>query len=138
MTLTTSELPPPRRIVVVGAGLSAVRTVQQLRRLGYDGQVVLLGAEGHPPYDRPPLSKAVLAGNRDDTTLRFDPVGLDVDLRLGTPATGLDLAARHVRTDSHDLSFDRLLIATGARPVRIPGGGPQLTLRTIDDALALR
>jgi NADPH-dependent 2,4-dienoyl-CoA reductase/sulfur reductase-like enzyme len=128
----------PARVVVVGGGLGAARTIAHLRRRGYDGEVVLLGAENRPPYDRPPLSKAVLAGQKDDTTLRFDPAELQVDLRLGTSATGLDLARRVVRTDAGDVPFDRLVVATGARPVRLPGPGPQLTLRTLDDALALR
>jgi NADPH-dependent 2,4-dienoyl-CoA reductase/sulfur reductase-like enzyme len=127
-----------RRIVVAGGGLGAVRTIAQLRRRGWDGELVLLGAEPHPPYDRPPLSKAVLAGERDATTLRFDPAALRVDVRLCTPATGLDLAGRCVRTADVDVPFDRLLVATGARPVRLPGPGPQITLRTVDDALALR
>jgi NADPH-dependent 2,4-dienoyl-CoA reductase/sulfur reductase-like enzyme len=126
------------RVVVVGGGLGATRTIAQLRRRGYEGEVVLLGAENRPPYDRPPLSKAVLAGHKDDTTLRFDPAALHVDLRLGTPATGLDLARRVVRTDAGDVPFDRLVVATGARPVRLPGPGEQLALRTLDDALALR
>jgi 3-phenylpropionate/trans-cinnamate dioxygenase ferredoxin reductase component len=126
------------QVVVVGGGLSAARTVQQLRRRGYDGRLVVIGAEPHLPYDRPPLSKAVLAGERHDTTLPFDPVALDVDVRLDTWATGLDLQERVVETDRGDLDFDRLVIATGARPVRLPGSGEQLTLRTIDDALSLR
>jgi NADPH-dependent 2,4-dienoyl-CoA reductase/sulfur reductase-like enzyme len=125
-------------VVVVGGGLGAARTIGQLRRRGYDGEVVLLGAESRLPYDRPPLSKAVLAGRLDDTALRFDPAALRVDLRLGAPAKGLDLARRVVRTDTGDVRFDRLAVATGARPVRLPGPGPQLTLRTLDDALALR
>jgi NADPH-dependent 2,4-dienoyl-CoA reductase/sulfur reductase-like enzyme len=128
----------PRRIVVAGAGVGAVRTIAQLRRRGWDGELVLLGAEPHLPYDRPPLSKAVLAGERDATTLRFDPAALRVDVRLSTPATGLDRAARCVRTAAGEVPFDRLLVATGARPIRLPGAGPQLTLRTVDDALALR
>src|SRR4051812_50083559 len=80
------------QIVVVGAGVAAVRTVSALRRGGSAARIVLLGEESRPPYDRPPLSKAVLAGEREDTTLRFDPAALDVDLRLGTPAGGLGLA----------------------------------------------
>jgi NADPH-dependent 2,4-dienoyl-CoA reductase/sulfur reductase-like enzyme len=126
------------RIVVAGGGLAAVRTVASLRRHGFDGHLVVLAAEPRPPYDRPPLSKAVLAGMRDDTTLRFDPVALDVDLRLDTPAVALDLVRRVVGTRAGEIGFDRLVIATGARPVRLPGPGPQLTLRTASDAIALR
>jgi NADPH-dependent 2,4-dienoyl-CoA reductase/sulfur reductase-like enzyme len=128
----------PARVVVVGGGLGAARTIAQLRRRGYDGEVVLLCAEDRPPYDRPPLSKAVLAGEKNDTALRFDTAELRVHLRLGTSATGLDLARRVVRTGSGDVPFDRLVLATGARPVRLPGPGAQLTLRTLEDALALR
>jgi NADPH-dependent 2,4-dienoyl-CoA reductase/sulfur reductase-like enzyme len=128
----------PGRIVVVGGGLAAVRTIQQVRRGGHDGDIVLLSGETRLPYDRPPLSKAVLAGQRDDTTLRFDPRALRVDVRLGATATGLDLDRRRVVTEAGDIGFDRLVIATGARPVRLPGPGDQCTLRTLDDALALR
>jgi NADPH-dependent 2,4-dienoyl-CoA reductase/sulfur reductase-like enzyme len=126
------------RLVVAGAGLAAVRTVQQLRRRGHRGPVVMLAAERHAPYDRPPLSKAVLHGQRDETFLRFDAAALDVDLRLGQPADGLDVARRVVFAGAAEIPFDRLVIATGADPVRLPGDGPQATLRTIDDALALR
>jgi NADPH-dependent 2,4-dienoyl-CoA reductase/sulfur reductase-like enzyme len=80
----------------------------------------------------------VLAGLRDDTSLRFDPVALDVDLHLEEPVTGLDLGRRVVRTARAEIGFDGLLVATGAVPVRLPGDGEQLTLRTADDALALR
>src|SRR4051794_29218285 len=126
------------RIVVVGAGVAAVRTVGSLRRRGIGGHIVLLGEEAGPPYDRPPLSKAVLAGERDDTTLRFDPAALDVDVRPGTPAVGLDLVRRVVSTARGGVGFDRLVVATGAAPVRLPGPGSQLTLRTAADAMALR
>lgn len=126
------------RIVVVGAGLAAVRACAALRRNGYPGELVLLGAELHAPYDRPPLSKAVLAGKRDSTTLPFDTDALAVRLRTGTTATGLDPDSRTVRTTAGDEPFDGLVIATGAAPVRLPGSGEQLVLRTVDDALRLR
>jgi NADPH-dependent 2,4-dienoyl-CoA reductase/sulfur reductase-like enzyme len=126
------------RLVVAGAGLAAVRTVQQLRRQGHRGPVIMLAAERHAPYDRPPLSKAVLHGQRDSTFLPFNAAALDVDLRLGQPADGLDVARRVVVTGDAEVPFDALVIATGADPVRLPGHGPQVTLRTIDDALALR
>src|SRR3954452_10183997 len=100
----------PTRVVVVGGGMGAARTIAQVRRRGYEGEVVLLGAESRPPYDRPPLSKAVLAGQKDDTTLRFDPAALGVDLRLGTPVRELDLGRRVVRTDGGDVPFDRLVV----------------------------
>ncbi|WP_239330910.1 NAD(P)/FAD-dependent oxidoreductase [Frankia sp. CiP3] len=122
------------RIVVVGAGLAGLRTCQELRAAGYTGVLVLLGAEEHVPYDRPPLSKAVLAGRRDDTAL---PLGqVDAELLLGRRATGLRPGS--VETDRGPLDCDGLVIATGADPVRLPGDGPQRVLRTIDDARALR
>jgi NADPH-dependent 2,4-dienoyl-CoA reductase/sulfur reductase-like enzyme len=126
------------RIVVAGAGVAAARTVQQLRRQGHRGPVTMLAEERRAPYDRPPLSKAVLHGRRDDTSLRFDAAALDVDLRLGQPAHRLDVARRIVIAGGQEIPFDRLVIATGAEPVRLAGDGPQVTLRTLDDALALR
>jgi NADPH-dependent 2,4-dienoyl-CoA reductase/sulfur reductase-like enzyme len=98
----------------------------------------MLAAEFRAPYDRPPLSKAVLHGDRHDTSLRFDADALDVDLRLGQRADGLDARRRVILARDEEIPFDRLVIATGADPVLLPGDGPQLTLRTIDDALALR
>jgi NADPH-dependent 2,4-dienoyl-CoA reductase/sulfur reductase-like enzyme len=125
-------------MVVVGAGLAGANACGELRKQGYAGQVVLLGDEGAAPYDRPPLSKAVLAGKRDDTTLRFDLAALDVDTRLATAATGLDAAARTITTTDGDLGYDGLIIATGAAPVTLPGPGPQHVLRTLADAVRLR
>ena len=126
------------RLVVAGAGLAAVRTVQHLRRQGYSGPITMLAAERHAPYDRPPLSKAVLHGSRDNTSFRFDVAALEVDLHLDGSADGLDGNRRVVFANDAEIPFDRLVIATGADPVRLPGDGPQATLRTIDDALALR
>ena len=126
------------RIVIVGGGLAAARACEQLRREGFEGSLTVAAAEPHPPYDRPPLSKEVLLGTRDESALRFDPAALTVDLRLGTPATGVDIAERVVRTADGGLPYDGLVLATGATPVRLPGDGEQLTLRTVDDALALR
>lgn len=123
------------RVVVAGAGLAGLQAVTALRGLGYAGELVLLGAEPHPPYDRPPLSKAVLLGESDDTTLPFDVTALKVDLRLGTAATGLREGM--LDTDTGSLAYDGLVIATGAEPVRLPGDGA-VYLRTRDDAAALR
>lgn len=126
------------RIVVAGAGLAAARACTSLRRKGYEGELVVLGAEHHAPYDRPPLSKGVLTGARDDAPLPFDLDALEVRFRAGVRATGLDAAGRVVHTDGGDEPFDGLLLATGAEPVRVPGTAEQLTVRTLDDALALR
>jgi 3-phenylpropionate/trans-cinnamate dioxygenase ferredoxin reductase subunit len=124
------------RVVIAGAGLAGLRTLEELRARGYDGAVTLIGAEARPPYDRPPLSKGVLAGEADDTTLRPDLAALGADIRLGETATGL--ADGVLRTERGEYGFDRLVLATGAAPLLLPGPGPQRTLRTLDDALSLR
>jgi NADPH-dependent 2,4-dienoyl-CoA reductase/sulfur reductase-like enzyme len=131
-------------IVVVGASLAGLRAAEMLRRLGYDGPLTIVGDEPHLPYDRPPLSKQVLGGTwtREQLTLpRSD--GLDARWHLGTAAASVDLGARTVwLADGRSLPYDGLVIATGARarrwagpPSDLPGG--VVTLRTIDDALAL-
>jgi 3-phenylpropionate/trans-cinnamate dioxygenase ferredoxin reductase component len=126
----------PERIVVAGGGLAGLRTVEELRAGGYAGAVTLVGAEDRPPYDRPPLSKRLMAGQLDDTTLREDMHSLGLELRLGETATGLDDGV--LRTDRGEHRFDRLVLATGATPVGLPGDGGQRFLRTMDEALALR
>jgi 3-phenylpropionate/trans-cinnamate dioxygenase ferredoxin reductase subunit len=123
-------------VVVAGAGLAGLRTVEELRASGFDGEISLIGAERRPPYDRPPLSKQLMAGIVDDTTLRDDLESLGADVRLGETATGL--GERVLRTDRGEYGFDSLVLATGSLPVALPGGGPQRFLRTLDDALALR
>lgn len=126
------------RVVVVGGGLAAARSCTALRRAGFTGELVMVAAERHLPYDRPPLSKDVLRGERDRAGLPFDPEALAVRVRTGTRATGLDLARRRVETTDGAVDFDGLVIATGASPVRLPGDGPQFVLRTLEDAWALR
>jgi 3-phenylpropionate/trans-cinnamate dioxygenase ferredoxin reductase subunit len=123
-------------IVVVGGGLAGLRTVEELRSAGYDRSLTLIGAEARPPYDRPPLSKQLMTGAVDDTTLRADLDALGAKIRLGERAE--HLAASSVRTTEAEYGFDRLVIATGARPIGLPGPGKQRFLRSIDDALALR
>jgi len=116
-------------IVVVGAGLAGLRTVEELRGRGYAGRIALIGAEQRPPYDRPPLSKKVLsAPEPPDPSLRADFDSLGVDFQPGRMIGGLD--------EVRDLG--QVVIATGADPVRLPGPGAQRVLRTYDDALALR
>jgi 3-phenylpropionate/trans-cinnamate dioxygenase ferredoxin reductase subunit len=136
--MTTSQA--PERIVIAGGGVAGLRTVTELRALGYSGAVTLVGAETRPPYDRPPLSKKLMAGLLDDTTLEPDLGSLGVDARLGETATGADSGPDGgvLRTGHGEHRFDRLVLATGAFPVALPGQGRQRFLRTIDDALALR
>jgi 3-phenylpropionate/trans-cinnamate dioxygenase ferredoxin reductase subunit len=132
-----------KRVLVVGASLGGLRTVEALRRLGYAGEIVWIGDEAQAPYDRPPLSKEILRGawEPEKTTLRKDGLAaLDVQLRQGH-AEGLDLARRELTLGSERIGFDGLVIATGARPRRLPGteglSGVHV-LRTLDDALAIR
>jgi 3-phenylpropionate/trans-cinnamate dioxygenase ferredoxin reductase component len=124
------------KVVVAGAGLAGLRTAEELRAGGYQGQITLIGAEARPPYDRPPLSKKLMTGQLDDTTLRADMDVLGADVRLAETATGLQPGT--LRTDAGEHAFDALVLATGATPVRLPGPGAQHVLRTADDALALR
>jgi 3-phenylpropionate/trans-cinnamate dioxygenase ferredoxin reductase component len=129
------------RVVVVGAGLAGLRAIEELRGRGYPGQVLLLGAEDRPPYDRPPLSKKLMAGELDDTSLRADFGALRVDFRPGEGAVAVEpgpAVGGRVRTARGEYRYDRLIVATGAEPVRLPGPGPQRVLRTLDQALELR
>ena len=131
-------------LVVVGASLAGLRAVEAARKQGFSGRVVLVGAETHPPYDRPPLSKAFLATGAEPAAPSYRDAAalaeLDVELRLGSPATGLDLDAREVQTADGTVPYDALVVATGASPRTLPG--PALTgvhvLRTLDDARAVR
>ncbi|MBP2702422.1 FAD-dependent oxidoreductase [Microbispora sp. RL4-1S] len=123
-------------VVVVGAGLAGVRSVEALRAHGYQGRITLMGEERHRPYDRPPLSKAVLLGETDSTVVDSDLDALDVRLRLRTAAKGLRRGV--LETTEGELEYDGLVIATGAVPIRLRGEGRQHVLRTIDDALELR
>jgi 3-phenylpropionate/trans-cinnamate dioxygenase ferredoxin reductase component len=124
------------RVVVAGAGLAGLRTVTELRERGFTGQITLIGAEIRPPYDRPPLSKKVLTDEGIDPSLQADFGALDVDFRPGESATGMD--GETLATDRGTYPYDRLILATGALPVALPGPGRQRFLRSYDDALALR
>lgn len=131
-----------RRILVVGASAAGLAAAETLRREGYDGTLTLVGDEPHAPYDRPPLSKQLLASEWDSDRLALctpaDLGGLDLDWRPGTAATGLDLAEREVRlADGSTVPYDGLVVATGVRPRRLPGTNAHV-LRTLEDALALR
>ncbi|MFF4322271.1 NAD(P)/FAD-dependent oxidoreductase [Streptomyces sp. NPDC001568] len=128
-------------VVIVGAGMAGVQTAVALREQGFAGPVTLLGAEPHQPYDRPPLSKAVLLGKAEDSAFDVDFEGLDIELRLGTEVTGLRHAARELDTGAGPVPYGVLVLATGARPLTLPGteGVPGVhLLRTLDDAARLR
>ncbi|GAA2853251.1 FAD/NAD(P)-binding oxidoreductase [Streptosporangium fragile] len=134
------------RIVIVGGGLSGLRTAERLRRLGHTGPVTLVSGEAHPPYDRPPLSKSLLTEDepagpkplRDPG--RYPELGLD--LRLSRHAVALDTGRRELTLDGGEtLPFGRLVIATGARARTITAFTRHAnvhTLRTWEDCLRLR
>lgn len=128
-------------VVIVGAGMAGVQTAVALREQGYTGPVTLLGAEPHQPYDRPPLSKAVLLGKAEDSAFDVDFEGLDIRLRLGTEVTGVRAGARELDTEAGPVPYEALVLATGAEPLTLPGSegvrGVHL-LRTLDDAARLR
>jgi NADPH-dependent 2,4-dienoyl-CoA reductase/sulfur reductase-like enzyme len=133
-------------VAIVGFSLAGLRAAETLRQGGHDGRLTVVGAEEHLPYDRPPLSKQLLAGTCqvEQVFLRpadeYDELGLD--LRLGRRAVSLDVAAREVTLDDGErLAFDGLVIATGAAPRVLPGTPPLEgihLLRTLDDCLSLR
>ena len=138
-------MPKLDSVVVVGASLAGLRAVQALRRAGYAGRITAIGEENEPPYDRPPLSKDVLAGKWDVERTRLihpDDEPLEVEWRLGRRAEGLELAERRVvLAGGERVPFDGLVIATGTYARRLPGA-PALAgihvLRTLSDCLALR
>ena len=136
-------------VVVVGASLAGLRVCQSLREGGFDGRIVLVGAEERLPYDRPPLSKEILLGQKEPDFAELTEPGemerLAVDLELGVPARHLDPDAGRVDlADGRSLAYDRVVIATGARPRSLPveGAGTDLggvhVLRTMEDCLAVR
>lgn len=135
-----------RTIVIVGANMAGGRAAETLRQQGFAGRVVLVGAEPDRPYERPPLSKEYLQGERGEDFYLRPPdyyAEHDIELLLGARATRLDPAARAVElADGRRLTYDRLLIATGATPRRLPIPGADLDgvlyLRTLPEARALR
>jgi 3-phenylpropionate/trans-cinnamate dioxygenase ferredoxin reductase component len=136
---------PPDRVLVVGAGLAGARCAETLRAHGFEGELRLVGAEPVPPYERPALSKEHLAGDREASSLELRPrtfwAEQDIGLLLGRRVTEVDLASHVARTDAgEELRWDALVLAMGARPRILPGwAGPGVhTLRTLDDAIALR
>ncbi len=139
-------LSPDATVDVVGASLAGLRAAETLRAEGHAGPVVMIGAEPHPPYDRPPLSKQYLAGTWDMERVVLRPPdkleALGLDLRLGRRATALDVSGRTLFVDDGSaVHFDAIVVATGARPRPLPGtqgvAGVHL-LRTLDDCRALQ
>ncbi|MFI6656330.1 NAD(P)/FAD-dependent oxidoreductase [Streptomyces sp. NPDC050523] len=133
--------PPARRVVVVGAGMAGVQSAVALREQGFTGRVTLIGAEPHQPYDRPPLSKAVLLGKSEGSAFDVDFEALGIELRLGCEVLGLRPGEHELDTEAGPVPYDVLVLATGAEPIRLPGteGIPGVhLLRTLDDAERLR
>lgn len=137
-----------QRLVVVGASLAGLRAVEAARKAGFVGEIVLIGAEPHLPYDRPPLSKdyqdaSDVQGDPEPPTFRSsdDLDELRVELLLGQRATGLDTDRRVVRVGEREVPYDALVIATGSRPRLLPGtehlAGVH-ALRSFDDARQVR
>ncbi|SDV46822.1 NAD(P)/FAD-dependent oxidoreductase [Chitinasiproducens palmae] len=140
----------PRHIAIVGAGQAGLRCAETLRANGFDGRVTMIGDEPHLPYERPPLSKGVLAGHGDAGAIHLrarDAFGkeaaqLDVDLLLDREVTSLDATARRLTLrDGMRIDFDRCILATGGRARPWPNTarhGSIVTLRSLDDAYRLR
>lgn len=133
--------------VIVGGGQAGAWALKTLRQGGFDGRLVLVGAETHPPYERPPLAKQFLSGETSrESTYVFPEKAYDdlaVELRLGLQVTALDIPDSRIEMgDGTALHYDRLLLATGGVPrtIALPGATLDnvLYLRSIEDSLALR
>ncbi|HEY6494701.1 MAG TPA: FAD-dependent oxidoreductase [Trebonia sp.] len=132
---------PVSRVVVVGASVAGIRAAQALRSGGFDGDVVVAGAEDVTPYDKPPLSKQLISGESTAEDIGLLSGGADFELRLGRAATGLDPDARLVTLAGGErLGYDALVIATGVRARTLPGAAGDLvtTVRELRDSTALR
>jgi 3-phenylpropionate/trans-cinnamate dioxygenase ferredoxin reductase subunit len=130
---------PPRRVLVVGAGLAGARCAETLRANGFDGELRLVGAEPVPPYERPALSKEHLAGERDAASLELRPRAFweehGIELLLSRRVVSWDACERIATTGrGEELAWDALVIATGATPRMLPGWEHAHVLRTLADA----
>lgn len=130
------------RLVVVGAGLAGHRAGQAARREGFTGELIVVGDEVHRPYDRPPLSKQLLAGSIEPDDAFYDHEHLDAEWLLGSPAVGLDVSANVVRlADGTVLGYDGLVLCTGRRArtwPELPALDGFFMLRSLDDTAMLR
>jgi 3-phenylpropionate/trans-cinnamate dioxygenase ferredoxin reductase subunit len=133
------------RVVVVGAGMAGLRSADAVRKSGFDGEITVVGAEPHMPYNRPPLSKDGIGAEFDPAQLPFRvarAAAESIGWRLGAPAVAADLAARNVTlADGSVLGWDGLVIATGVRSRRLDLPGPltgRHAIRTLDDLAELR
>lgn len=136
----------PSSVVIIGAGAAGAACAEMLRREGYEGPVTLVGAEEPGPVDRPNLSKDYLAGNAPEEWIPLRTADFYRELNIGLlvkdPVTALDPAAKKLRlTSGHELTYDALLLATGAEPVKLSIDGAGLphvrTLRTLEDSRAI-
>jgi 3-phenylpropionate/trans-cinnamate dioxygenase ferredoxin reductase subunit len=134
-------------LVVVGASIAGVTAAESARIAGFDGRITLVGAETHPPYTRPALSKALLRGHQSAETVQLPPIDAEAETRPGVTATALDAERRRVGlSDGEWIEYSELVIATGARARTLrdlPGTSnssscAERTLRSLDDAVALR
>jgi 3-phenylpropionate/trans-cinnamate dioxygenase ferredoxin reductase subunit len=133
--------------VITGAGLAGAKAAEALRGRGFDGRVVLLGDEPHRPYERPPLSKDYLAGKSEREQMFVHPAAWydehDVDLRVGNPVIAVDRVLHRVTlADGDQVGYDKLLLATGSRPRRLPVPGAEAPgvhyLRRIEESERIR
>jgi 3-phenylpropionate/trans-cinnamate dioxygenase ferredoxin reductase subunit len=144
--MSASAQEAPGTIAIVGGGLAAATCCETLRSSGFEGRVVLIGAEPHLPYERPPLSKGFLMGAEPlEKAFVHDREWYEdqaIELLLGAPATSLNLASQTIAVGDRHVDYDRLLIATGSMPRRLPAvddsGVPTHYLRSIEDSQALK
>jgi 3-phenylpropionate/trans-cinnamate dioxygenase ferredoxin reductase subunit len=125
--------------VIIGGGLAGAKGAEALRNQGFDGDIVLIAEEQVRPYERPPLSKGYLMGKAERESIFVHGEAWyaenNVDLRLGVSATAIDRAAHEVRlSDGTAVTYDKLLLATGSSPRRLPGAEDALYLRRVEDS----